>query len=268
MLYIIIGSIFTILLLDMLVLEPSLYRIKKHKLSCHLKQSIRIIHFSDTHYHKRFSKINMLRMIIKINRCKPDFIVFTGDLMDNYARAKELRYELTPYLKALRAKYAKLAVYGNHDIGGGAKYVYADMMKEGGFTLLRNERIVFERLGIAFFGIDDVLAGYEDKTITEAKLAPTQILLMHEPDFIERLDMSKIDITMSGHTHGGQIYLPYLTKFFLPKAGRHYDHGIYHYDNTILSVTSGIGTTTLPLRFYCPSELLLYDLQAIDENNQ
>lgn len=265
MLLIMIGILLTILLFDMIILEPSLYRIKKYTLNSDVKQAIRIVHFSDTHYHKHFSKRSMLKMIIRINRCKPDFIVFTGDLMDNYACAKELRYLLPPFLKALHANYAKLAVYGNHDIGGGAKHVYADMMKEGGFIVLRNERIVFEQLGIAFFGIDDVLAGYEDKTITQAKLAPTQILLLHEPDIVERLDMSQISVTMSGHTHGGQIRLPYLTKLFLPKGGRLYPRGIYPIDQTILSVTCGIGTTTLPFRFACPSELLVYELKPIND---
>lgn len=266
MLLLIIGTIATILLIfDMVILEPNLYRIKRYQLNSDVKQPIRIVHFSDTHYHKHFSKRSMLKMIIRINRCKPDFIVFTGDLMDNYACAKELRYQLPPYLKSLHANYAKLAVYGNHDIGGGAKHVYADMMKESGFTVLCNERIVFEQLGIAFFGIDDVLAGYEDKAVTQAKLAPTQILLLHEPDFVERLDMSQISVTMSGHTHGGQIRLPYLTKLFLPKGGRHYPHGIYPINQTILSVTCGIGTTTLPFRFMCPSELLLYELKPIND---
>lgn len=251
--------ILILILADAALLEPNLFMIKKYQIPLEVKQNIRIIHISDTHFHKHFIKSRLLRLIIKINRYQPDFIIFTGDLMDHYEKSKRLRYELPPYLKALRAKVAKIAIYGNHDIGGGAKYVYADIMKEGGFHVLCNESIVYPQYGLAFFGIDDALAGYEDITVTQARLQPIQILLAHEPDLIDRLEMQHITLMMSGHTHGGQICLPFLTQMRLPKGGKHYRKGIYRIKNTILSVNSGIGTTLLPLRFACPSQIILYD---------
>lgn len=260
--YIITAIIIAALFMDAWLIEPRLLLIRKHEISCDIKKSIRIIHFSDTHFHKHFSRTDLLRLITKINQYEPDFIVFTGDLMDHYNQSKKMRYELPPYLKAMNARYAKLAVYGNHDIGGGAKLVYKEMMEESGFQVLRNERIVFEKLDLAFFGIDDVLAGYEDKSITEARLASTQVLLLHEPDFVDRLNLDAITLTMSGHTHGGQIRLPFFTKLRLPKGGKKYIKGMYRIKSKLLSVNCGIGTTVLPFRFICPSEIVLYDLKS------
>lgn len=255
------AAVLILLIIDAALIEPHRLIVKKHDIYVDVKQAIRIIHISDTHFHKHFSRHDLLQLIIKVNQYEPDFIVFTGDLMDHYEKAKQLRRQLPPYLKALHAKKAKLAVYGNHDIGGGAKLVYEEMMKESGFHVLRNERIVYSELRLAFFGIDDALAGYEDKKITEARLQPVQILLAHEPDLIDLLDMKEIAVMLSGHTHGGQIRLPLLTKLRLPKGGKHYLRGIYRIHNTILSVSSGIGTTVLPLRFACPPEIILYDLK-------
>lgn len=255
-----------ILLVIALFIEPHRLVVKKHVIPVDVTQTVRIIHISDTHYRKHFSRNDLLRLIVKVNQYEPDFIVFTGDFMDHYETAKQLRYQLPPYFQALHAKKAKLAVYGNHDIGGGAKSVYEEMMKESGFYVLRNKRIVFDELQLAFFGIDDALAGYEDRTITEARLQPVQILLAHEPDLVDLLNMKEISIMLSGHTHGGQVRLPLLTKLRLPRGGKHYPRGIYRIQNTILSVSSGIGTTQLPLRFACPPEIILYELKPSRKN--
>lgn len=260
MMYIVIVIV-VILLVDTILIEPNALLVKRHVVSVDVKRTIRIIHISDTHFHKRFSANRLLYLITKINRYQPDFIVFTGDLMDHYHKAQNLRYALPPYLQALQAKKAKLAIYGNHDIGGNAKYVYEKMMEESGFQILRNDRIAFPDYKLAFFGIDDALAGYEDKKITEARLQPVQILLAHEPDLIDCLNMQQIDIMLSGHTHGGQIRIPLLTRLRLPKGGKHYPKGLYTVKNTLLSVTNGIGTTVLPMRFSCPSEIVLYELK-------
>ena len=240
MIYLVIIMVLILLIIDAGIIEPNRLLIKKHVIYTDVKQPIRIVHLSDLHIHRHFSRTRLLRLIVKVNRLQPDFIVFTGDLIDHYEKSKQLRYILPLYLQAFHAKTAKLAIYGNHDVGGGAKYVYRALMNEG---------------------------GYEDRRITEARLQPVQILLAHEPDFIDVLHMDEITMMLSGHTHGGQIRLPLLTKYHLPKGGKHYPRGVYLIANTFLSVSSGIGTTGVPFRLACPSELIFYELQP-NKNNE
>ncbi len=256
----IVCLMLSVILIYMALIEPNLLVTKSIVLSGNVKQPIRIVHISDTHFHAHFSRHKLVRWITLINQYDPDFIVFSGDLIDHYNKAKHLRYEIPPYLRALQAKRAKLAIYGNHDIGGGAKAIYETLMQEGGFYVLRNERVIYEDLGIAFLGIDDVLAGYEDKTIVDRRIQPMQIVLAHEPDIIDSLNKESVDLMLSGHTHGGQVLLPYLTKKRLPKGGKHYRKGLYHIDHTCLYVNCGIGTTSLPLRFANPPEITVYEL--------
>ena len=267
MIYLVIIMVLILLIIDAGIIEPNRLLIKKHVIYTDVKQPIRIVHLSDLHIHRHFSRTRLLRLIVKVNRLQPDFIVFTGDLIDHYEKSKQLRYILPLYLQAFHANTAKLAIYGNHDVGGGAKYVYRALMNEGGFQVLRNDRVIFAQAGVAFFGIDDWLTGYEDRRITEARLQPVQILLAHEPDFIDVLHMDEITMMLGGYTHVGQIRLPLLTKYHLPKGGKHYPRGVYLIANTFLSVSSGIGTTGVPFRLACPSELIFYELQP-NKNNE
>lgn len=246
--------------IDMIVIEPRCFLTRHIHCVMPLRKSLIIVQFSDTHFHNKFSGKQLKKRIAAINACHPDIVIFSGDLMDHYHRAQSLRYRLPPYLRQIQAKKAKLAVYGNHDIGGGAKYVYADMLKESGFCLLCNQHMCFPEADLCIMGIDDPLAGYEDRTITDARYQSCQILISHEPDIIDQLAMDNIDLTISGHTHGGQIYLPGITQALLPKGGRHYRKGCYVHHGHVLYVSSGWGMTRIPLRLANPPEIIVYHL--------
>lgn len=247
-------------LVDMAVIEPRCFIVRHVHCILPVRRPLVIVQFSDTHFHKHFSTILLKKRIQTINSYDPDIVIFSGDLMDHYKRTKALRDTLPPILRQIQAKKAKLAVYGNHDIGGGAKYVYADMMHEAGFLVLRNERICFPEDDLCIMGLDDPLAGYEDRTLTNARCAAGQILISHEPDIINHIAMDTIDLTISGHTHGGQIVLPFITRALLPKGGRHYRKGCYVHQGHVLFVSSGWGMTRLPLRFANPPEIIVYHL--------
>ena len=89
------------------------------------------------------------------------------------------------------------------------------------------------------------------------------ILLAHEPDFADHALGHQIDLVLSGHTHGGQILLPFLPPLLLPDMGRHYVHGFFRLaDGMQLYVNRGIGAVNLPFRFRCPPEITVITLQA------
>lgn len=239
-------------------IEPRKLCVKQVELQAEVPVEMTLLHFTDTHFTPCFLKHMGNRLLQEIAFIQPDLILFSGDLIDHYECYPQIKEPLIKVLKKMHAVYGKYAVYGNHDIGGGAKEVYADIMKEGGFHLLCNQVEELPKLGTAIFGMDDCVAGYEDITIVERSLQPFQILIAHEPDTCEKMKLDTIDLMISGHTHGGQVALPILKTKILPKGGRKYRKGIYQLPHTILSVSSGIGTTKLPMRFSNIPELIVY----------
>jgi len=260
----VMGTLIATWLLYMTLIEPNRLVKRFEHITGKNKKAIRIVHFSDTHFHRYFSKRKLKRLINEINTLQPDLLIFSGDLMEHYALAPNLAYQLPPYLRQMQARLGKIAVYGNHDIGGDAKYVYPQMMEAAGFQLLCNQTMVYEEEGIAIFGMDDAIAGYEDRDLTKQRLQPFQMLVVHEPDMMDELDTSAIALMLSGHTHGGQIYLPLLSKRILPKGGKRYRKGWYHKADTDLFVSCGIGMRALPMRFLNPPEIVIYDIDASD----
>lgn len=234
--------------------------VRNVKLTGNVKKAITIAHISDTHFKGHQIEGQAKKIIKRMDEIQPDFLLFTGDLMDCFKKSQWLKDTLPFYLKQMNAKYGKLAVYGNHDIGGGAKSVYRTIMEEGGFQVLCNEVVKDSKLGIAFFGVDDLCAGYEDKEFIKQAISPYQVLLCHEPDFVDEIDSTYLDLMVCGHTHGGQIYLPLVSKYILPKGGKHYRKGLYHFGKMKLYVSSGIGTTGLPLRFGNVPEIIVYHI--------
>ena len=167
--------------------------------------------------------------------------------------------EISAELAELNASKGKYAVFGNHDYGGGAENKYESIMNAGGFTVLKNEIITFEENNFRIIGIDDVLIGYGDPQIVNAA-APDMynLVLCHEPDVIDEVYNSNSDFFVAGHTHGGQIRIPYYTEMFLPSYGRTYVKGEYQLDNpcqTVVYVNPGLGTTKIPARFGAVPEI-------------
>ena len=247
-------------LVDMICIEPRRTITRHVHGIMPIRKPLTIVQFSDTHFHRHFSVALLQKRIRMINACHPDIVIFSGDLMDHFNRDQTLRDTLPPYLSQIHAQIAKLAVYGNHDIGGNAKTVYANMMNEAGFCVLRNQYLVFPMLDLCIMGLDDPLAGYEDRLLTDHRYAAAQILVTHEPDIITQMPMRTIDLTISGHTHGGQVVLPLITRIFLPKGGRRFRKGCYVFQGHPLYVSSGWGMTRLPFRFANPPEIIIYHL--------
>ena len=156
----------------------------------------------------------------------------------------------------------KIAVLGNHDYNGHGQYFVMEVLKEAGFTVLKNEEIFGsnEKVSINIAGIDDVLRG-EPQFNYERTLAQWHILLVHEPDTVVKIDHVKdYDLILAGHSHGGQIRLPFLS---LKNTGAtHFTHGLYLLGkNALLCVSTGIGTTKLPARLGVTPEIIYYHLE-------
>lgn len=241
-------------------IEPDRLVVKNvSDISYSMKEPVTVAVFADTHFGFDYSIDDFEKIIDEINSDPPDIILFAGDLIDHLDEYSGDITLISHKLAELEANIGKYAVFGNHDYGGGAEYEYEHIMAAGGFTVLKNEVITIRDKNLRIIGIDDVIIGYGDPSVAyTADGNMYNLLLCHEPDIIESIADSNTDYMFSGHTHGGQIRIPYYTEMFLPAYGRTYVKGEYSLDNqcgTVLYVNPGLGTTKLAARFGAAPEL-------------
>lgn len=228
---------------------------------------LKIVQFTDTHLGFHYSLEQFGALVKRMNAQNPDIVVFTGDLIDRPQTFTE-KDPLINLLHKIDAKIGKYWVYGNHDHGGYGTKMVNEIMTESGFILLNNEHIILksgsEQLMIA--GIDDAILGNPnlDHAFANAEENNYTILLAHEPDFADLAVNYSVDLQLSGHSHGGQIRLPFIGHLYTPPYARKYVHGKYelNHGKTTLFVSSGIGTTRLPLRLLCQPEFHTFVLQS------
>ncbi|MEZ4862072.1 MAG: metallophosphoesterase [Caldilineaceae bacterium] len=217
---------------------------------------LRIVQLSDLHY-LPFTKLGAIQAAVeKANCLQPDLIVLTGDYISHEA---DTIFGLRTTLSKLNARLGVFAILGNHDARAGARII-SQGIAEAGIPLLRNTNVTLS-MGHGSFnlaGIDDCLWGQPDLAATLDGLndAHPTILLAHEPDKIDEFsETGRIQLQLSGHTHGGQVRLPFWGTPVLPKLGEKYVQGLHCVNNTWLYINRGIGMVFLPIRFNAPPEV-------------
>lgn len=249
------------------------YRIMNDKFTDNF-YGLKIVHLSDLHYGDTTNKQDLEKIIDRINLIKPDIVVFTGDLYSN-GLEDDKKDELTSALKNIKVNIKKYAIMGNHDDDS-----WDDIMKDSDFINLNNAiDIIYNNNGssILFAGIntnddidesikkiDDFLKPTESNP-EEPNTQPTpniiyKILLLHEPDKILDFDYSSYDLILAGHSHNGQIRLPFIGALYTPAGSKKYYDEFYDLGNTKLYISSGIGTSKLKLRLFNRPSINLYRL--------
>jgi predicted MPP superfamily phosphohydrolase len=234
----------------------------------HLPSSFKgtkILHISDIHFGFFYDSDQLQNLIVRIRSLEPDIICFTGDLIDSQF-SKSQAINVSNILKQLVAPYGKFAILGNHNYWGNTELV-KDCLTDSGFQLLMNE-VTLVRKGndyIYISGIDDLLCGTPDisKIFKKGRLDPNlfHVMLVHEPDYANEISYHPVDLQLSGHSHGGQINLPYIGPLITPALSKKYTSGLYRINNRLnLYTNRGIGTTILPFRFYCRPEITIIEL--------
>jgi predicted MPP superfamily phosphohydrolase len=167
-------------------------------------------------------------------------------------------------LRELKPPMGMFAVLGNHDVNSDHRWI-TEIIEANGIPVLRNRSVPIEK-GIARFwlaGVDDVLEGKPDLDLTLRSVPPeeTVILLAHEPDFADQAARHPVDLQLSGHSHGGQIWLPGIGAPWLPPLGREYPRGLRKVGGLTLYTNIGLGTIRLPVRLNCPPEITMLRLR-------
>jgi hypothetical protein len=220
-----------------------------------------IVQLSDLHVGMTIDKAFVQRVVDQANALSPDLIALTGDLVDG--RVDDLRDDAAP-LGELRAKHGVYAVTGNHEYYSDADAWIAEITKLGA-RYLRNERVAIAP-GLDLAGVDDQSAdnyrGHgEDlgKALGGRDTANAVVLLAHQPRQVRRASKYGVDLQLSGHTHGGQIWpWHYLVK--LQQGGLL--AGRYEHEGTQLYVTRGCGYWGPPVRLLAPLEITRIILRA------
>ena len=252
-------------------IEPYRLTINEYPLNSRGENSdeIKIVQFSDLHIKEDFTSENLEKAVRLINKQNPDIVIFTGDLYDNYAIYRDDEH-ITEQLANIQTRYDKIAIWGNRDYGGGAARQYESIMEQAGFTVLKNEnRFVTTENGkkILFTGLDDSMLGSPDMPdSSELSNSDYSILLTHEPDTVEYYLGYGYSAVLSGHSHGGQIDIPFLPSInaaalSATSLAEEYSSGIYHLSSdgsSKLYVNTGIGTTHISARFGVVPEVAVF----------
>ncbi|MBC7521863.1 MAG: metallophosphoesterase [Sandarakinorhabdus sp.] len=221
-----------------------------------LTRQVRIVQLSDSHASAIDMRPSRLARVASIiNARKPDLILLTGDYISGNPDkwdADETRAAIAPF-KALQAPLGVFAVMGNHD----DRFKTAAAMAAAHIRLLIGERA---DIGPFFLvGVDDQTSGSPAvegmrKAIRRAPPGKPIVVVAHEPVFMVWLQQRPV-LMIAGHTHGGQIYLPFIGSW--PTLQYYTDHrrGFYREGRHMLVVSSGLGTTNLPIRIGVPPEI-------------
>ena len=232
----------------------------------------KIVQFSDLHFGSTIGINEVVNLVNEINKQNPDIIVFTGDLIEkNIVISDDNINRFAEELSKLNANIEILAIMGNHDYD--QKEYYDKVNEKMNWKLLINtyEYVYTEAdTPIVFVGLDDLNDGkpnYKDayQFLNESTKDLYTVLLLHEPDQIELInkgdDENKHDynLAIAGHSHLGQVRLPYIGAIWTPRgAKKYYDEHYSFGDNKDLYISGGIGTSSLKLRFFNKPSINVY----------
>lgn len=235
---------------------------------------LKIVHFSDLHYLRVTNKEKLKQIVEEINLINPDIVFFTGDLIDKdfNLNAKE-ETELIELLSNINSKYGKYSIIGNHDHIKEINDI-ENIYNNSNFNLLQNNYdIIYSPNNDKIFigGLDTY--SYDkadiDKTMqyfNENDDITYKIILLHEPDYTDTiLNKYDINLILSGHSHNGQINIPYIKKLFLPYGSKKYYKNHYHINNTDLYISSGIGLSRLNMRLFNKPSINFYRINKITD---
>ncbi len=197
------------------------------------------------------------------NAANADIVVVTGDMVTSGVAFHD---DITTLVGSLRGRLGVFAIMGNHDYFGEGEPLIT-LLRGSGVTVLRNEGITFERENAKLH-----LAGIDDNWTQRANIEVAlqgrpegvpSILLAHDPEAFEAAAARNVDVVLSGHTHGGQIAVPFLGRYINASKLAHRFHiGLYTHGDATLFVHPGLGTTGPPMRLGVAPAVALITLRA------
>ena len=247
-----------------------------------LSRPLKILHLSDLHFSKPNKRL--LRFFERLMKETYEFIFITGDIFDSESGAATC----VEHFQKLKARSGVFAVFGNHDYynyqgadvfihnfphQGKPKHLqpverFEEALAKAGVRLLKNETVEIKtgETSILIHGLDDPTTGRANirKAMQYFEKSKINILLTHTIDAFLDIGKDEIDLSFSGHSHGGQIRLPGLPPFVThTMLGAPYASGIKSLQGAICSISRGLGTSRfLPFRLFCPPEAVVLTVKG------
>jgi len=229
---------------------------------------LKIAVLSDLHIGSAFIDSDKVRLIVeRTNQLQPDLIVILGDYITSDGRTSH-RVEpevFGPLLKDLHAPFGVYSVLGNHDWWYNGYKVRRDL-EANGIKILENEVVRLDVRGTPLWlaGLADLWTRVQrvEQTIAQVPDGETVIALTHNPDIFPQLPQ-RVPLMLAGHTHGGQVRLPFIGSVVeASRFGERYEVGHVFENGHHLFVTTGIGTSIVPVRFGVPPEIVLLEVKT------
>lgn len=233
---------------------------------------LRVAQISDIHIGPNLDRAQLERFVERVNQVGADIVCVTGDIADNAGSDLETNF---PILARLRAKHGVFAILGNHDHYAGADRVAEALRRLTDFTVLRDETVSLSVRGheLHIVGLDDRGADWArgltyvpqlDKLCATLPPGEPVLLLCHRPDVFVHAARLRIGLTLSGHTHGGQLAIPWLGGR-APNLARFitaFDRGLFGRHGAFLYVNCGLGVTGQRIRLATPREISVVELRS------
>jgi predicted MPP superfamily phosphohydrolase len=229
----------------------------------------RIVQLSDIHLDEYTEPFFLDQIVKRVNAIAPDLVLLTGDFITHgsltFVAGGHAIHRCAEILTTLTAPL-RYAVLGNHDVSFGSAIVIQALSTHGTPVLL-NQYLPVERNGDRLWlcGVDDPGTSHPnlDLAIPPKPDGPV-ILMAHAPDYADDVLAHPrgplVDFMLGGHSHGGQIKLPFFGPLILPPGAEKYSEGFYRLNRMQLYVNRGIGTVGLPFRLNCPPEITVITL--------
>ena len=222
---------------------------------------LKIVHFSDLHYKRIITKKRISKIVDEINLINPDIVVFTGDLIDDDSTItnNDITY-LKEILHNINSKYGKYSVLGSHDYSIDINKI-REIYNDANFILLENTYDVIYSKNNKKIYIGGISTGeFNDSTINKLLVNENlyRILLLHEPDFIDNAIVLKPNLALAGHSHNGQVNIPYIKNLFLPTNAKKYYDDYYKVNETDFYISNGIGVSRYNFRLFNTPSINFY----------
>jgi predicted MPP superfamily phosphohydrolase len=245
-------------------IEPNLLVVRKIRINIGLGLNsgdpLRIALISDLHYPRLTDYHAVRRVIEKANRFNPDLVFVLGDVFDKRRRDPAiLPDDIKTVFQSIQSKSGVFGVLGNHDHWFDAPAIRNALGTQTEIRLIDNASVCLDLRGHPFYltGVGDYGTGNANysRAVRNVPEDASIILLSHNPDVVEVIRDPRILVQFSGHTHGGQVRLPFIGALRVPsKFGDRYSKGLSRRGNHLLYVTCGIGSIKR-IRFLCPPEV-------------
>jgi predicted MPP superfamily phosphohydrolase len=252
-------------------IEPARLTLREYELSPPAwpteQAGLRIALLSDLHTGSPFNGLDKLRRIVaETNAAKPDIVLIAGDFIPHVRGGKMVApEEFAPVLRQLQAPLGVYAVLGNHDWWFNPRVV-EEALTSAGIEVLedRAKKISSGRWQFWLVGVSDLWEGKHDigGAVAQASDDAPMLLFTHNPDLFPDIP-ARVNLTMAGHTHGGQVYFPLFGHPPIPSI-HHQQYVVGHVveGGRHLFVTPGLGTSVLPIRFFMPPEISVVTLRG------